>query len=123
MWPIPTDLPVWGNETAANVTPYETTDIGYLNLTPGSYVYGNVTMTGTLSAPRGGFAVQIQSRISPALATYPFQSGRSANACSSAGHGSTFFCAAAPPGPGPDSSLRDRRSEQRNLVLRSVAVL
>ncbi|MGA8275506.1 MAG: carboxypeptidase regulatory-like domain-containing protein [Thermoplasmata archaeon] len=99
MWPIPTDLPVWGNETAANVTPYETTDIGYLNLTPGSYVYGNVTMTGTLSAPRGGFAVQIQSRISPALATYPFQSGRSANACSSAGHGSTFFCAAAPPGP------------------------
>jgi hypothetical protein len=99
MWPIPSDLPVWGNETAANVTPDETTDIGYLNLTPGSYVYGNVYLAGTTSPPAGGFALQVQSRISSAVATYPFQSGRSSNACASEGHGPTWFCAPAPPGP------------------------
>jgi len=98
-WPIPGDLPVWGNESAANVTPYEVTNIGYLNITPGSYIDGNVYAAGTTSAPSSGFAIQIQSRIDTGLATYPYESGVTENACSGFGGGSTFFCDAAPPGP------------------------
>ncbi len=97
MWPIPGDLPVWGNETAANVTPYAVTDVGYLNLTPGSYVEGNVYLAGTAVGPPGGFAVQIQSRVSTTIATYPYQVGRSFNVCPLSG--ASYFCAPAPPGP------------------------
>jgi len=97
MWPIPGDLPVWGNETAANVTPYAITNVGYLNLTPGSYVEGNVYQAGTSLGPSGGFAVQIQSRVSTVIATYPYEYGRSTDVCPKSGP--TVFCAPAPPGP------------------------
>ncbi|MCI4364974.1 MAG: carboxypeptidase regulatory-like domain-containing protein [Thermoplasmata archaeon] len=97
-WPIPGDLPVWGNETAANATPDEMTVVPYsVDLTPGSYIGGNVYVAGTSAAPAGGFAVQVQSRISPTLSTYPFNSGTSPNMCGT--FGPTAFCAPAPPGP------------------------
>jgi Carboxypeptidase regulatory-like domain len=96
-WPIPGDLPVWGNESAANVTPYEITQVGFLNLTPGSYIEGNVFATGTTQGPPGGFSVGITSQINTAVATYTFQYGQSANECPESGP--TVFCAPAPPGP------------------------
>ncbi len=96
-WPIPGDLPAWGNETAANVTPEGLTDVGYLNLTPGSYIEGSTYVAGTTDAPPNGFAVEVQSRISTGLATYPFEYGQSENVCPL--NGPTYFCVPAPPGP------------------------
>jgi Carboxypeptidase regulatory-like domain len=96
-WPIPSDLPVWANETAANVTPYEITQVGYLNLTPGSYIEGNIYTTGTDQGPTGGFSVEISSVISNTPATYGYELGESVDVCPESGP--TVFCAAAPPGP------------------------
>jgi hypothetical protein len=96
-WPIPGDLPVWGNETAANVTPLEITDVGYLNLTPGSYIEGNVYDVNTDQGPPGGFSVEVTSQINTAVAVYTYEHGQSEDMCPESGP--TVFCAPAPPGP------------------------
>ncbi|MGI0139800.1 MAG: carboxypeptidase regulatory-like domain-containing protein [Thermoplasmata archaeon] len=98
-WPIPGDAPVWGNETWVNGTPDEVTPVGYLNLTLGDYVQGQVLVAGTTDvAPTGGFTVTISSRVAPSttLAPYPYFSTRSPNVCPRSG--ATYFCAPAPPG-------------------------
>ncbi|HEV2429104.1 MAG TPA: hypothetical protein VGV64_04565, partial [Thermoplasmata archaeon] len=53
-WPIPEDLPIWGNSTIANVTPDQKTvvNIGFLNFTPGTYIEGSVSGSG--AAPNNG---------------------------------------------------------------------
>ncbi len=55
-WPIPIDLPAWGNETIVNATPnnqYYTLagQDGFLNLTPGTYVELGVYGAATTVAP------------------------------------------------------------------------
>ncbi len=97
-WPIPGDLPVWSNWTWANVTPREVTDIGDLDLTPGTYIEGNVYVAGTTEAPKGGFTAAVQSRQTTALQTYTYSSTADDNECPETGP--TVFCAPAPPGPG-----------------------
>ncbi|MCI4331880.1 MAG: carboxypeptidase-like regulatory domain-containing protein [Thermoplasmata archaeon] len=75
MWPIPGLLPVWPNETAANLTEDELVNGGHLDLTPGTYIEGNVTIAGL--APGGfhapsNYAVSVQSQYDQALAQYPY---------------------------------------------------
>ncbi len=97
-WPIPGDLPVWSNWTWANATPAEITDVGSLDLTPGTYIEGNVYVAGTTQAPKGGFTAAVQSRQTTALQTYTYSSTADDNVCPESG--ATVFCAPAPPGPG-----------------------
>jgi len=115
-WPIPGDLPVWGNETAANVTPYEITDVGYLNLTPGSYIEGNVYDANTDLGPPGGFSVEVTSQINTAVAVYTYQHGQSEDMCPESGP--TVFCAPAP--PGPDKLIVSSLNEPSNDTWLSV---
>ncbi|MCI4329441.1 MAG: carboxypeptidase regulatory-like domain-containing protein [Thermoplasmata archaeon] len=101
-WPIPGDTPVWFNGTYFNITPDEITNIGWLNFTVGTYVYGNVTVAGTTSAPSPGYAVTITSLNYPALtASYAYSSQFGPWTSWSCGSemSSREFCAAAPPGP------------------------
>ena len=53
-WPIPTYLPVFGNESIVNVTPNNNfySPMGWVNLTPGTYVEGGIY--GPNSAPVNG---------------------------------------------------------------------
>jgi hypothetical protein len=97
-WPIPGLLPVWSNETWVNVTPDMNTNVGWLNLTPGTYIRGNVYVQGTDVGPSDGFSVSIESRIDTTLTTYPFVSGDDIWACPGS-QTYTSFCAPAPPGP------------------------
>ncbi|MCI4327393.1 MAG: carboxypeptidase regulatory-like domain-containing protein [Thermoplasmata archaeon] len=93
------DVPVWVNQTWVNVTPDLITNAGWLNFTAGTYVYGNVTVQGTSSAPKD-FAVSISSINYPNLATYPWDAVMSPWATWACGtHAPNEFCAAAPPGP------------------------
>lgn len=94
-WPIPSDLPAWGNWTTANVTPYENTPVGYLNLTPGTYIMGDVYVQGTLSGPSTGYTVGVTSLSSSTLSTYTFDSVQG-GPCG--GNPATVFCVPAPPG-------------------------
>ncbi|MCI4357883.1 MAG: carboxypeptidase-like regulatory domain-containing protein [Thermoplasmata archaeon] len=63
-WPVPTGLPAWGNRTLVNATPDNRyyTPVGWVNLTPGTYVEGAIY--GNSALPVGG-----QSLISIAAAT------------------------------------------------------
>ncbi len=104
-WPIPGDLPVWGNETYVNTTPDMVTPVSYLNLTPGNYVYGNVTDSVTHLEPTGGFTVQGQSTQNPTIPSYSYIGGTSRSTsspwdCSPYAWASDSFCAPVPPGPG-----------------------
>ena len=98
-WPIPGELPVWGNETYLNVTPDATTS-AYLNLTPGSYVYGNVTVQPGGGAATGGITALATSQDDPSLAAYGYNSILSPWECSPYPKGLYGFCAPVPPGPG-----------------------
>ncbi len=102
-WPIPGYLPVWANTTVFNGTPYDVTDIGYLNLTPGVYVEGTVYAAGTTLPPSNGFQVTISSRITTALANYAWPPARGdtypPSPCDAGAGGGTTFCTPAPPGP------------------------
>lgn len=99
-WPIPGMLPVWGNETYVNATPDMTTPGVYLNLTPGDYVYGNVTDSATHLAPTGGFSVLGLSQDNPTLTSYAYSSTTSPWMCAPYPRSTTGFCVPAPPGPG-----------------------
>ncbi|HXQ49247.1 MAG TPA: hypothetical protein VN842_05695, partial [Thermoplasmata archaeon] len=98
MWPIPGDLPVWGNETYVNVTPLAETN-AYLNLTPGNYLYGNATVQPGAIAPKGGFTALGTSQDDPTLQSYGYNSLLSPWDCSPYPHTATGFCAPIPPGP------------------------
>jgi len=96
-WPIPSDLPVYDNWTVANVTPYETTAVGWLNLTPGVYIEGDVFVQGTDQAPAGGFTVGVSSLISTTLTSYPWAPPQALGPCP---YPPLYqFCVPAPPGP------------------------
>ena len=109
-WPIPGDLPVWNNNTIVNVTPYLTTNGGYLNLTPGTYMEGNITILGTGKGPTD-YQVVATSASVPGIPSYayqfssnnpqgtsPWMCGNHANIpAPSAATGHTF-CAPVPPG-------------------------
>ncbi len=97
-WPIPGDLPVWGNETVVNVTPDEVTPTVWLNLTPGIYLEGTVLTTGSSTSGPASFIASVTSRIQPTLSSYTYVSGVSPDSCPASG--STTFCVPAPPGPG-----------------------
>ncbi|HKV90397.1 MAG TPA: carboxypeptidase-like regulatory domain-containing protein, partial [Thermoplasmata archaeon] len=110
-WPIPgiknlgnvPDIPVWANQTWFNVTPGMATNVGWVNLTAGTYVYGTVTVAGTIQPPQG-FSVSIGSLNYPNIQSqYAFDSVASpwaSWACGSQPASGTGFCAPAPPGPG-----------------------
>jgi len=116
-WPIPPLLPVWPNETAYNMTPDELTNGGYLNLTPGTYVEGNVTLLGmtpgAFHAP-ANYQVSVQSRYDTALSQYPYSyssgnpagsspwscGGGAASIPAPGASGGWTFCAPAPPDAG-----------------------
>ncbi|MCI4331327.1 MAG: carboxypeptidase-like regulatory domain-containing protein [Thermoplasmata archaeon] len=99
-WPIPGLLPVWPNATALNFTPDELVNGGFLNLTPGTYIEGNVTTQGL--APGFGhgpaaFQVSISSEYYTALPIYPY-------VYNSGGASSPWLCGAGAfsiPAPGP----------------------
>ena len=95
----PGDAPVYGNETWANATPDEATNVGTVNLIVGDYVFGTVGVTGGNASVPSGFFVTVASRESSTVATYPYIKGRSANNCGSGTSYSYTFCVPAPPGP------------------------
>lgn len=102
-WPIPGLLPVWGNETYVNSTPDMITNATaplWLNLTPGTYVYGNVTVFPTVLSPTGGFTVQGVSTDNPTMPAYSYSTATSPWDCGPYAHTPTAFCAPVPPGPG-----------------------
>jgi Carboxypeptidase regulatory-like domain len=98
----PAQLPVWPNETWMNVTPRMTTNIGWVNLTAGTYLNGNVTVAGTSIAP-ANYSVTVSSLNYPTLGTYAYGAGVSNWATWACGPASASkgpnFCAPAPPGP------------------------
>lgn len=105
-WPIPTDLPVWSNWSYANVTPDEVTNVGFLNLTPGAYITGNVYVQGSRSAPNGGFEITATSQLAcgapgggTICASYSYNNQIADQACSASENGPTF---AVPAPPGDD---------------------
>jgi hypothetical protein len=71
MWPIPGDLPVWANESYANVTSNAQTNM-YLNLTPGNYVYGNATIQPGNKPAAGGITALGTSQDNPTLQSYGY---------------------------------------------------
>ncbi len=113
-WPIPSDLPVFGNESWINITPDEVTPF-YTNLSIGDYVAGNVSVNH--GAVPTDFTVTPVAIDNPSYADafpaglQPFsaQSGSTAP-CRSAfawDTGPDAFCVAVPPG---SSELRVQSS-------------
>jgi len=98
-WPIPGDAPVYANQTWANVTPDEVTNLGQVNLIVGTYVFGTVGVTGGSGAIPAGFSVAVTSRESATVSSYPYTKGRSPFECAPEPNYAYTFCAAAPPGP------------------------
>ncbi len=100
-------VPADGNWTDANVTPDEITSLGWFNLTPGTYVEGNVYANGSALAPPGGFVVTVTSRIGLVATDYGVFPAYTGNGsildCTQNGSGPhggpTSFCVAAPIGP------------------------
>jgi hypothetical protein len=100
-WPIPGDIPAWSNQTWFNITPDEITNVGWVNLTIGTYVYGNVTVDGTTSPP-SPFVVTLSSVNYPTLLpAYAYSSTFSPWVTWACGTqlSSREFCAPAYPGP------------------------
>ena len=98
-WPIPGDAPVYGNETWANATPDEATNVGTVNLIVGDYVLGTVGVTGGNVSLPAGFSVTTASRESSTVAVYSYTKGRSPDECGSGTSYAYTFCVPAPPGP------------------------
>lgn len=105
-WPIPGDAPVWGNETWVNLTPGAVLPRPIpLNLTVGSYTYGNVFQTGTTRGLNATFCATAVSTDNPGLANYPYcynplQPGPwDCPTTTTVREGSSGFCSPAPPGP------------------------
>src|SRR5579871_5139222 len=68
-WPMPGDLPAYGNESWVNVTPNELT-IAPINMSVGDYVAGNVTVSsGTIP---NDFTVTPVSIDNPSYASYAY---------------------------------------------------
>ncbi|HYK93804.1 MAG TPA: carboxypeptidase regulatory-like domain-containing protein [Thermoplasmata archaeon] len=109
-WPIPGDFPVWGNETYANVTPDRSTNVGWLNFTPGYYVYGHVFTQGKTYAPRNYTVSAVSTEEPTAYSPYGFtwsyvyvngngyREQTAAWACTGAIMTNESFCVPAPPG-------------------------
>lgn len=110
-WPIPGDFPVWGNETWANVTPDRSTNIGWLNFTPGAYVYGHVYTQGKLYAPRNYTVTAVSTSEPTAFTPYGFtwvyayqnfgggyKEMSSPWGCAGSPQTNESFCVPAPPG-------------------------
>jgi hypothetical protein len=99
LWPIPSDLPVYGNQTWINITPDEVTTFSS-NLSVGSYVAGNVSTPG--GAVPSDFTVTPVAIDDPVYASYPFlSSSGSTLPCSSKfawANDPGAFCVAVPPG-------------------------
>jgi hypothetical protein len=104
-WPIPGDLPVFGNYGWVNVTPGRLLNAGGIDLLPGSYIEGQV-----LPASESGWDVtacstdetSICGEPSVADSEYNGSSTFSApNRCPQPGGlgAATTYCVAAPPGP------------------------
>ncbi len=98
-WPIPGDVPVYGNETWANATPDELTNVGTVNLIVGDYVLGTVGVTGSGATLPKDFFVIAASRESSTVAVYSFTKGRSPDECGAGTNYPYTFCVPAPPGP------------------------
>jgi len=118
-WPIPSYLPVWGNETYVNGTPDEATTslsggdgaaADWLNMTPGTYVYGHTCVTGfpaTCNAPRN-YTIIAQSDDATFYTSYGFQwayvyqsgwkEASSAWACTGSPQTNDSWCVPTPPG-------------------------
>lgn len=98
-WPIPGDMPAYGNETWVNITPNEQTST-YLNFSIGDYIGGNVTTTNGVVPD--DFTVTPVSIDNPTYASYPFAKAQDTPApCDSTQHwltGAGAFCVAVPPG-------------------------
>ncbi|MCI4352418.1 MAG: carboxypeptidase regulatory-like domain-containing protein [Thermoplasmata archaeon] len=100
-WPIPGDLPVWGNERWANLTVGQTTSLGWLNLTPGTYVSGQTwLLAGGPPALPGPFTVTTQSTDDVALSAYSYISNGALSSPWDCGGipASNAWCAPVPPG-------------------------
>ena len=103
-WPTPGSLPVWPNETYANVTPDTQTNV-FVNLTPGNYVYGTVGVGPLSLPPGGGFTTLGTSQDNPTLTAYGYvNTGMSSTSspwmCSGYAWTTQAFCTPVPPGPG-----------------------
>ncbi|HEV2165383.1 MAG TPA: carboxypeptidase-like regulatory domain-containing protein [Thermoplasmata archaeon] len=112
-WPIPTYLPAFGNESVVNVTPNNNyySPMGYLNLTPGTYVEGGIY--GPNAAPVNGQSLipisatttdQVGSLAAPSWPTYvtaqpnpPNHPGFDPAGCPAGSW--NIFCVPAPFGP------------------------
>lgn len=110
-WPIPGPnypsvpyLPVWGNETVVNLSLTSTVNVGYLNLTPGTYIEGTsfVLHAGQVTVP-AQFSISAQSLDDPTMTQYPYSTnglGGSWYAWSCPGVQTSYdWCVPVPPGP------------------------
>ncbi len=99
-WPMPGDLPAYGNESWVNVTPNELT-IAPINMSVGDYVAGNVTVSsGTIP---NDFTVTPVSIDNPSYASYAYSESQDSppSYCTSYFRwltGPGAFCVAVPPG-------------------------
>ncbi|MCI4323199.1 MAG: carboxypeptidase regulatory-like domain-containing protein [Thermoplasmata archaeon] len=97
-WPIPLDLPVTDNYTWVNATPGQTLDLGNVNLTPGTYVEGQVSAT-TQNWTVQACSVEAAEICMPASgATDTVQNGSYVDDPSNCPLSATIFCVPAPPG-------------------------
>ncbi|MGB7124690.1 MAG: carboxypeptidase-like regulatory domain-containing protein [Thermoplasmata archaeon] len=105
LWPIPGEMPVFANYAWANVTPGYVTDMGALDLLPGTYIEGQV-----LPATSVGWNALACSTDEPAIcgetayadsSYYADYYNELPNDCPALGepNAGTTFCVAAPPGP------------------------
>ncbi|HZY70218.1 MAG TPA: carboxypeptidase regulatory-like domain-containing protein, partial [Thermoplasmata archaeon] len=99
-WPIPGDMPVWGNTTWVTAPPEsQANGTAYDNLTPGTYVYGHVYVEGPKgpTAPTHAFQVAAYSTDYPTLTQDPYAVGISGWTCSQS-QTADGFCVPVPPG-------------------------
>jgi 5-hydroxyisourate hydrolase-like protein (transthyretin family) len=129
-WPIPGPnypssvpyLPVWGNETVVNLSLSSIVNVGYLNLTPGSYIEGSsfVLHAGQVSVP-AQFSVTAQSLDDPSMSQYSYSTdglGGSFDAWACPGIPTpSDWCVPVPPGPVKVVAQLLEAVNQQNITL------
>ncbi|MCI4318181.1 MAG: hypothetical protein L3J96_06545, partial [Thermoplasmata archaeon] len=89
----------YANMTWVNATPDRVVDLGSVDVTPGTYLEGNVSLPGTAGSPDGQFEVQVCSTDVPSECGSRVQSSDLEPSVSGCAIGPASFCAPAPPGP------------------------